>query len=133
MSKRVVWYAHSKSRPVGARDTGGAMAPLDFGRSVNPISTRGGWLYPPQYYLPPRIFDPCCIPEPMNCEKQKSRNTILQLWYLFRSNHLFFLWQPTTVFWCLVEFEQLWWKICRSLFLLLPHSFTELLTDVWYN
>ena len=29
-------------RPVGARGAGGAMAPLDFGRSVTPISTKGG-------------------------------------------------------------------------------------------
>ena len=33
--------------PGGAR---GAMAPPDFGRSVNPISTRRGRLCPPHYY-----------------------------------------------------------------------------------
>ena len=28
---------------------GGALAPLEFGSSVNPIPTRGGWLCPPHY------------------------------------------------------------------------------------
>ena len=37
---------------------GGAMAPSDFGRSVNPISTRGDRLCPPNYYWLPRIFRP---------------------------------------------------------------------------
>ena len=37
---------------------GGAMAPPDFGRSVNPISTRGDRLCPPNYYWHPRIFRP---------------------------------------------------------------------------
>ena len=31
-------------------DAGGAMAPLDFGRSANPISTRGDRLCPLEYY-----------------------------------------------------------------------------------
>ena len=35
---------------------GGAMAHPDFGRSVNPISTRGDKLCPPNYYWHPRIF-----------------------------------------------------------------------------
>ena len=37
---------------------GGAMAPPDFGRSVNPISTRGDRLCPSNYYWPSRIFKP---------------------------------------------------------------------------
>ena len=41
--------------PGGAR---GAMAPPDFVRSVNPISTRGDRLCPPNYYWHPRIFRP---------------------------------------------------------------------------
>ena len=41
----------------------GALAPPGFGQTVNPISTRGGRLYPPQYYQPPRIFRPCDGPE----------------------------------------------------------------------
>ena len=40
-------------RPVGA---GGAMAPPDLGRSVNPISARGGRLRPPNYNQHPQIF-----------------------------------------------------------------------------
>ena len=35
----------------------------DFGRSVNPISTRGGRLWPPNYYWHPRIFRPSDGPE----------------------------------------------------------------------
>ena len=37
---------------------GDAMAHPDFGRSVNPISTRGYKLCPPNYYWHPRIFRP---------------------------------------------------------------------------
>ena len=37
---------------------GGAMAPPDFGRSVNLISTRVDKLCPPKYYWHPRIFRP---------------------------------------------------------------------------
>ena len=43
-------------RKRGAR---GAVAPPVFSRTVNPISTRGSRLCPPQYYEPPRIFRPC--------------------------------------------------------------------------
>ena len=38
-------------RPVFPGCAGCAMAHLDFGRSVNPISTRGDRLCPPNYYL----------------------------------------------------------------------------------
>ena len=41
-------------RGVVPGDVGGAMAPTDFGRSVN----QGGRLCPPNYYFPPRIFTP---------------------------------------------------------------------------
>ena len=49
--------------PVGDRGVvpgvaGGAMAPPDFGRSVNLISSRGDKLCPPNYYWHPRIFRP---------------------------------------------------------------------------
>ena len=81
-------------------------------------------------------FDLICLP--WRVKKQTNQIRPFVFWkkladhkLLLRLSDLyldsFFLWQPTTVFWCLVEFEQLWWKICRSLFLLLPHSFTELL------
>ena len=36
-----------KSRPVVPGGAGGAMAPPDFGISVNPISTKAGRLCPP--------------------------------------------------------------------------------------
>ena len=36
-----------RSRPVVPGGAGGAMAPPDFGRSINPISTKGGRLCPP--------------------------------------------------------------------------------------
>ena len=37
---------HQPYRPVIHGGAGGAMAPPDFGRSVNPISTKGGRLCP---------------------------------------------------------------------------------------
>ena len=57
----VPWHTH---RPVASGGAVGALAPPVFGQSVNPISTRGGKLCPPQYYQPPRIFRPCDGPEP---------------------------------------------------------------------
>ena len=53
----ITFTMHACAKYRGA--DGGAMAPPDFGRSVNPISTRGVRLYPPQYYQPPRNFRPC--------------------------------------------------------------------------
>jgi hypothetical protein len=41
------------------RKGGGGFSPSVFGRSVSPISTRGGHIIPTQYYKPPRIFRPC--------------------------------------------------------------------------
>ena len=46
--------------PGGAR---GAMAYPDFGRSVNPISSRGDRLCPPNYYWHTQIFKPSDSPE----------------------------------------------------------------------
>ena len=46
------------TRPVVPGGAGGAKTPPDFGRSVNPISTRRGRLCPPHYYWHPRIFRP---------------------------------------------------------------------------
>ena len=37
----LVWMLSLKFRGVVSEGAGGAMAPPDFGRSVNPISTRG--------------------------------------------------------------------------------------------
>ena len=46
-------------RPVVPGCAGCAMAHPDFGRSVNPISTRGGdRLCPPNYYWHTQIFRP---------------------------------------------------------------------------
>ena len=56
LMRRMITYQQGCRQGVGA---GGASAPPVFDRSVNPISTRGGWLCPPQYYQPPRIFRPC--------------------------------------------------------------------------
>ena len=44
-------------RPVVSGGAGGAMAPPDFGRSVNPISTKGDRLCPPNITGTPRFFD----------------------------------------------------------------------------
>ena len=44
-------------RPVVPGGAGSAMAPLDFGRSVNRISTRRGRLCPSHYYWHPGFSD----------------------------------------------------------------------------
>ena len=44
-------------RPVASGGAGGARAPPLFGRSVNPISTRGGTFSPPSIMCPPRFSD----------------------------------------------------------------------------
>ena len=46
-----------KTRPVVPGGAGGAMAPPDFGRSVNPISTRWGRLCPPNNIGTPGFSD----------------------------------------------------------------------------
>ena len=51
---------------------GRAMAPPDFGRSVNPISTSGDRLCLPNYYLHPRIFSPSDGPGPNDTITAKS-------------------------------------------------------------
>ena len=45
-------------RPVVPGCAGCAMAHPDFGISVNPISTRGGRVCPPNYYWHTRVFRP---------------------------------------------------------------------------
>ena len=46
------------NRPVVPGCAGCAMVHPDFGRSVNPISTRGYKLCPPNYYWHTQIFRP---------------------------------------------------------------------------
>ena len=50
------------------------MPPPVFARSVNPISTRGGTLCPPNYYVPPRIFRPCNFPVKISFSEVFSSN-----------------------------------------------------------
>ena len=45
-------------RLVRAMAVVGAIAPPDFGRSFNPISTKGNRLCPPNYYWHTQIFRP---------------------------------------------------------------------------
>ena len=47
--------ASSMPRGVARGGAEGARAPPEFGRSVNPIQTRGGRLCPSHYCQPPRI------------------------------------------------------------------------------
>ena len=47
----------------GGGGQGGKFPPPDFGRSINPISTRGSRLCSPHYYVPSRIFRPCDGPD----------------------------------------------------------------------
>ena len=49
---------HPKEKVLRPVVPGCAMAHPDFGRSVNPISTRGDRLCPPNYYWHTRIFRP---------------------------------------------------------------------------
>ena len=77
MSKSMSYQGHKTLfEPVGVnintsqgrRHGGGVLKGLQpppppiFDRWVNPISTRGGWLCPPQYYQLPQIFRPCVGP-----------------------------------------------------------------------
>ena len=56
-------YSYAYVRGVVPGGAGGAMAPSDFGRSVNPISTKGDRLCPPNYYWHTRTFRPSDGPE----------------------------------------------------------------------
>ena len=59
-------FADYVSRPVVPGCVGCAMAHPDFGRSVNPISTRRDRLCPHDYYWHTRIFRPSDGPEDVN-------------------------------------------------------------------
>ena len=61
VSKMFVITYHAGNGGSGGQG-GRAPPPPDFGRLVNPISTRGGRLCPPHFYLPPQIFRPSAIP-----------------------------------------------------------------------
>ena len=61
------------ARPVVPGGAGGAMAPPDFGRSVNPISTKGGRLCPPNNTGTPGFSD---LPTALAaCERQFNGST----------------------------------------------------------
>ena len=51
------WQQQNNIRPVVPGGAGGAMAPPDFGRLVNPISTKGGRLCPPNNAGTPGFLD----------------------------------------------------------------------------
>ena len=57
---RFIWHKMTACAPRGVVPGGvrGTMAPPDFGRSVNPISTRGDRLCPPNCFCHPQIFRP---------------------------------------------------------------------------
>ena len=57
------WFGLYTNRAVVPGCAGCAMAHPDFGRSVNPISTRGDRLCPPNYYWHTQIFRPSDGPE----------------------------------------------------------------------
>ena len=56
--KRHILWCRKSHRPVVPGDAGGAMEPPNFGISVNPISTKGGRLCPPNYTGTPEFIDP---------------------------------------------------------------------------
>ena len=45
---------------------GGARAPPHFLADQLTLSQPGGHIIPTQYYVPPQIFDPCCMPALLN-------------------------------------------------------------------
>ena len=61
--KKSMIYHICIGRPVVPGCAGCAIAHPIFGWSVNPISTRGDRLYPPNYYWHTRIFRPSDSPE----------------------------------------------------------------------
>ena len=65
-------YVHSRGVVPGG--AGGAMAPPDIGRSVNPISTKGGRLCPPNDTGTPRFSD---LPTALHITKFCILNTTL--------------------------------------------------------
>ena len=82
----------TRYRPVASGGAGGARALPLFGRSVNPISSRGGTFSPPSITCPPQIFRPCDGPEihstKFSCsvKKEIKRNiTIDDLQHFFES------------------------------------------------
>ena len=63
-----------RNRGGGGRGGGVCFPPSpDFDRSVNPLSTRGGRLCPPNYYSPLQIFKPSAISGPERWHIQSGR------------------------------------------------------------
>ena len=84
----------STSGPEACRSWGcrGCHAPPpDFGRSVNPISTRRGRLCPPHWYWHPRIFRPSYGPAFNMLEFAESSRGHLLLWVMRRCSEKYFL------------------------------------------
>ena len=75
----------------------GPCPPPDFGKSVNPISTREDRLFQPQYYLTPLIFRPSYGPSPLpslgsplhNYIWAKLFNTLIVVLQLHRDHRLY--------------------------------------------
>ena len=67
----------TRGRLVGARGAGGAMAPTDFDRSVNLITTRGDRLCLSHYCWPPRFSD---FPTTLRGKKENVVNTCDGMW-----------------------------------------------------
>ena len=57
VSDKSLCTSYVRGRPVVPGSAGGAMVPPDFGRSVNPISTKGGRLCPPNNTGTPGFSD----------------------------------------------------------------------------
>ena len=100
----------------------GALAPPVFGKTVNPISTRGDRLCPPQYYEPPRIFRPCDGPAwwlggRNSCKKSHQRANLNFLFltlcaYLFKNcpSQLLSYWEVAQPVFCSEELSCLPYK-----------------------
>ena len=62
------WQQQNNIRPVVPGGAGGAMAPPDFGRPINPISAKGSRLFPPNNTGTPGFSD---LPTALNLQEQQ--------------------------------------------------------------
>ena len=90
---------YTYTRGVVPGGAGGAMVPPEFGRSVNPISTRGDRLCPPNYYWHPRIFRPsdgpvhCSSAVQCRCENSNTKICVIIL-IIIKKRECSNFWRP---------------------------------------
>ena len=80
-----------KYRGVVSGGAGGARESPNFGRSVNPISTRGDRLCPPDYYWNPQIFRSSDGPADKTPNKIVGVNCSAQIFWSFSDMNKYYL------------------------------------------